>query len=91
MMDWMPIVSGLILAGAVGLGAIIYRVFTRGIKTYLHEEIRSQLVPNGGNSLADRVDRLETAVSKLTKTLEETECLPGCPARCEHPPTVTRA
>lgn len=88
-MDWTTIVSGLILAAAVGLGALLYRVLTRGIKTILREDVVPQLVPNGGKSLADRVTKLETAVSKLTTILEETECLPGCPTRCKHLPTET--
>lgn len=88
-MDWMTIVSGLILAGAVGLGALLYRVFTMGLMAYLRDEIRSHLVANGGNSMFDRVVKLETAVSKLTTILEETECLPGCPTRCKHLPTET--
>lgn len=86
-MDWEPIISGLILAAAVGLGALMYRVFTKGLKTYFNDEIRSHLVANGGNSMFDRVVKLEVAVSKLTTILEETECLPGCPTRCKHTPT----
>lgn len=90
-MDWMTIVSGLVLAGAVGLGALTYRVFTRGLKAYLRDEIRSHLVANGGNSMFDRIVKVETAVSDLTRILKETECLPGCPTRHAHTPTGTLA
>lgn len=88
-MEWMTIISGLVLAGAVGLGALIYRVFTKGIKAYLRDEFSKHLTANGGNSMFDRMVKVETAVSDLTKILKETECLPGCPTRCEHTPTVT--
>lgn len=89
-MDWSEIIAGLIVASAIGAGTWATRTFVRGIKTYLAEEIKTQLMPNGGSSLADRVTAVESAVGELTAVLRETECLPGCPQRnaCTHTLTV---
>lgn len=60
------------------------------VKTYIRQEVRSHLVPNGGGSLADRITALEGAVQKIKETLECST--PGCPAHsgCAHTQTAAR-
>lgn len=86
-MDWAQVVNGLVLAGAIGVGALLYRIFTKGFKTLLRDEVGKHLVPNGGSSLADRVTKMEIAIGELTKSVERSECLPGCPHHNGSTPT----
>jgi len=69
------IIATVVAAAVIGAGAWMFRVFKRGLIAYLN----AQFTPNGGNSVADRIDRLEKSVSLLTERAKETGCLPGCP------------
>jgi len=85
------VISALVTTAAIGIGAFVVRVLIRGLKTYLHEEIRSHLVPNGGSSLADRIAALEGAVAEIKETLICPDS--GCPLHtgCAHSrPAVRR-
>lgn len=81
-----PVITTVIIA----VGALAFRFFARGIKSYIRDDIKAYLIPNGGKSLADRMERLEKAVEKLSQINEVTGCLPGCPMRNEFTPTRTR-
>lgn len=72
---FVPVVTTAVIA----LGALAFRFFARGIKASIRDDIKAHLIPNKGSSLADRLDKVEKAVDKLTKTNEATGCLPGCP------------
>lgn len=93
-MEVISAVLATVLATVVlGIGTLLVRTMMRGLKTYLDDEIRSKLVPNGGKSLADRVERIETAVDRLTALYEEQTCPnPGCPQRteCAHTQAANR-
>jgi hypothetical protein len=80
----LPSIVGALLLTGIGL---VLRTMVRGLKTYLDDEIRSKLVPNGGQSLADRLTKVESAVKDLKTSYEEQGCLnPNCPERyrCAH-------
>lgn len=86
---WTPVVATVMATLIVGLGTFLVRTMVKGLRTYLEDEIRSKLVPNGGKSLADRVERIEKAIENLTTLSEGGKCLnPGCPERfrCQHMP-----
>lgn len=81
------IVTALIILAASTAGTLLIRVFIRGLKTYLRDEIRTHLVPNGGSSMADRLKRVEDAVEEIRKNLTDTGCMTsGCqaPSSCRH-------
>jgi hypothetical protein len=81
------IIGPIVVAVVIAIGTVLVRTMMRGLKTYLDDEIKSRLVPNGGSSLADRLASVEERVSKLASIFEDHECPnPGCPRRfaCEH-------
>lgn len=85
----LPSVFASLVLGAI---ALVLRTMARGLKTYLDDEIRARLVPNGGSSLADRMSALEKDVREIKNTVQDQQaCMnPNCPERysCEHMPPV---
>ena len=70
--DWIQIAVGLVaLAGVVGAGAALLRDRGRKIlATAVLEEIRDQVKPNGGGSLADAINRTEACVHEMSGRLD---------------------
>lgn len=92
-MDWTAILPTLVVSLILGVGAVLLRTMMRGLKTYLDDEIKSKLVPNGGQSIADRLTKVEKAVNELAHQYEEHGCQnPDCPERytCQHMPPPRR-
>lgn len=46
------------------------RMMLRGMKGWMNDEIRHHLVPNGGSSLADKLNRIEANTEHLMKLHE---------------------
>jgi uncharacterized iron-regulated membrane protein len=69
---WVPLIVG-ILAIITGVSGIIYKVhqgFMKFIKDEI-QEVTKEFKPNGGSSLKDQVNRLETNHSNLSQKVDE--------------------
>jgi hypothetical protein len=53
-----------VIIAALGLGG---RMMLRGMKDWMEDEIKHHLVPNGGSSLADKLNRIEGNVNQLVE------------------------
>lgn len=51
-----------LITGLLGFGG---RLMFRGMRDWMEKEIKSHLVPNGGSSLADKLNRIEENVDSL--------------------------
>ena len=69
---WIPLTVGILTILSI-VGGALYKVnktFQTFIKTEI-EQIIAELRPNGGSSLKDQVNRLETGHNKIVKDVNE--------------------
>jgi uncharacterized iron-regulated membrane protein len=69
---WVPLIVG-ILAIITGVSGILYKIhqgFMKFIKDEINE-VAKEFKPNGGGSLKDQVNRLETQHSSLASKVDE--------------------
>lgn len=69
---WVPLIVG-ILAIITGVSGIVYKVHQTFIKFIKEEiqEVAKEFKPNGGSSLKDQVNRLETKNNHLSQRVDE--------------------
>lgn len=61
------VLTGVLSTVIVSVLALGGRMMLRGMKDWMEDEIKHHLVPNGGSSLADKLNRIETNVNRLVE------------------------
>jgi uncharacterized iron-regulated membrane protein len=79
---WVPITVG-ILAIITGISGIIYKLYSTFVKFVKEEiqEVTKEFKPNGGSSLKDQVNRLESQHETLNQKVNEIYDLLTLPTR----------
>jgi uncharacterized iron-regulated membrane protein len=69
---WVPLIVG-ILAIITGISGIVYKLYSKFVNFVKEEikEVTKEFKPNGGSSLKDQVNRLETNHSSLANKVDE--------------------